>query len=234
MTPNKPSKINGVPIPHDASLEELLEQIKAPAPDCAPAYIALGCRSEPSALYSLLEATKNEDWHVRRVAAAALRYCPLGRRALPALELLLSDDQNEVIRTTCETMGVLGIMSERLIYLLQVRDEPKTRATALKVLDKLGQRQIFDYVVKVYERETFPEVREAAAAYLLKYVTEENWRDLFDLLVSDVQSQMRVRACGLVKKYGDSSCVDEISDLLTDDDDKVRKAAYTVLTELNI
>ncbi|GAB4323262.1 MAG: hypothetical protein Kow0059_18560 [Candidatus Sumerlaeia bacterium] len=231
MSPPRPATLNGVPVPHDAPLEELLEQMRAEAPACGPAFIALGCRSDPQAFFALLEATKEQDWQKRRLAAAALRFHPMGKRALPALELLVTDEVPQVACTACETMGELGLMSERLIYLLQLTD-PKVRAAALTALTRLGQRQLFSYVLKVFERETFPEPREAAAAFLMQFADESNWRELFRCWSRDVQPVMRARACALANRFATADDLDLVNDLLEDKDPAVRKAAYEVIVKM--
>lgn len=231
MTPDKPSKLNGVDVPHDAPTGELLEQIKGPSPDCGPAFIALGCRPDSEAFYALVNATKDDDWHKRRFAAAALRFHPMGKRALPAIEALLTDEHQQVIWTTCDTMAALGLMSERLIYLLQTND-PKARTAALKALVKLDQKQVFPYVLKVFERETFSEPREAAATYLMHFVNESNWRNLVTQWSKDVQPSIRVKAVALTVKHGKPGDIDLVNDLLEDKDPNVRRAAYQALLKL--
>lgn len=231
MTTTKPSSLNGAPIPHEAATEELLELIKAPPPDCGPAFIALGCRQDPQALYALINATKDSDWQKRRFAAAALRYHPAGKRALPAIEPLLTDEKPEVVSAASETMAELGLMSERLVYLLQL-DNPKTRTAALKALTKLGHKQVFAYVLKVFERETFPEPRDAAAAFLEQFADDSNWHGLAKQWAKDVQPGVRVKAVHLVAKHGTTKDVDLVSDMLDDKDMNVRRAAYQALVKL--
>lgn len=230
---DKPSQVNGIPVPYSAGVEKLLGIIESKSDERWAAFVALGFCEDDEAMNALFEYAGSHDWSIRRAAAQALGTHPCTERSLTVLRSLLSDESEYVVRTACEALASVQDHHSRSLILALVRSEDSsTRAAALRALQNIWGDEAFSQVLDIFDHDPDEEVRKEAAWTLRAAPTPSNWMQLFDRFAGDRMHHRRVWACELAGEFGDKSIVARLLPLCQDNDGHVRKAAERTLSYL--
>lgn len=230
---DKPSQVNGIPVPYTAGVDELREIIESKSDERWAAFVALGYCEEEEALETLLEYAGSRDWSIRRAAAEALSTHPCIERSLTVLRSLLSDESEYVVRTACEALASIQDHHSRGLILELIRSkDSSTRAVALRALQVIWGDEAFSLVLDLFDHDPEEEVRREAGWSLRAAANPSNWMQLFERFVGDRMHHHRVWACELAEEFGDKSIVARLRPLCQDEDGHVRKAADRALKRL--
>jgi HEAT repeat protein len=223
---NKPSAINGLPVPYGAAVADLMHRIDTMPHMQAAAFAALAYSSDPASIDAILAYIDSTDWTVRRIALEALGHHEQAHLFEQKIVGCLADPCEYVVRTACQSVEDLGLHSahERLLFLLRHPQET-TRECAVRALKSIWQSADFGLVLNCFRHDPSVSVRKDAAWTLVHNVTAENWQVLFDIWKSDPISRHRVFACEIAQKFSGTDCLDALHALAVDPDGHVRKAA---------
>jgi HEAT repeat protein len=222
----RPLKVNGIVVPYNARLSELREMAFRPWPDSWVAIEALAAKRGPKSLAILIQLTRSEDSHIRRLAIEAIGRHECGVQAGDVILALLSDPVGYVARTACEAAGELRLQAahDKVLALINSADA-STQQTALGILEVLWQPADFPAVFERYERDRSEEVRKRAAWTLRARADSENWLRLFNAWSKDSRADHRTWAGELMGEFGNPGHRDLLAPLVHDGDAHVRKAA---------
>jgi hypothetical protein len=205
MATINPAVWNGVPVPYEAPLAELLATAQQPGPQAWAAIRALAAKPEAEALAALARLARSADPQVRRSAIEALGLHLSGRAASEVIGQALQESDPLTVRAAIDAATRLGLDSahERVLGLINTSD-PATRLAALRALEALWQPQDFEAVFERYRRDPSDAVRKQAAWTLRRNVGAEHWAQLFATWSSDPLPRHRVWACQLAALRGSS------------------------------
>lgn len=222
----RPPIWDGVPVPYEASLEELARLLRRPAPERWVAFVALAHRPGEAALALLREEATSEDPHVRRIALEAIGVHPQGRRLREMVCAGLEDEAPFVIRTACRAAARLELCEaqDALIRLVQIADDA-TRVAALQALRHLRAESAFGPALGLFDSAASDTVRKEAAWTLRALASPHTWRGLFEMWRSDPLPRHRVWACELAEEHRAADKLPELRGLRDDPDGHVRKRA---------
>jgi HEAT repeat protein len=218
--------VQGDVVPIDASVEELIERITQG--DAAEKdFYALAAKDEPRAAEAIFHATGHHDWRVRRLATEVLGVRDFGQGAVQRLIALLADSSEYVVRTACETLGILADPSAHDAVLALLKSPlPYTREVAVRSLCTLFVPEDFETLLHVSNRDPAREVRTAAAECLYNRESGAHWRELFGQWFGDHSyHHKRVWACRLAERFGTSETIVLLEEMEHDENGHVRWAA---------
>jgi len=222
----KPSQLNGIPIPYDTSVAELENMMRAPAPQCWVAIIALGHIPGLESLGLLAQQLTSSDPYVRRAALEAIGFHPEGDKLEQDVLRCFRHSSDVVSREACRTSASLrlGSAHDNVVALFGASSE-STRLTAVAALSKLWHATDLDKLITVFQYDRSEKVRKEAAWVLRAHATPDNCQVLFHLWWADAVSRHRKWACELAAAF-DVQCIEKQLDMLTNDPDgHVRRAA---------
>lgn len=231
---SKPSQAFGVPVPYDASVDELRERLGMPGPLAWAACLALGYKPEPEAVSLLAEMAKNQDWSLRNLAVQGLGTHPQGAQAAELVINALADPVQQIVRTACDAAARLKLRAARarLIALL-ASAEPQMRFHAVRALGELWSPEDHGSVWALSRKDKEEFVRKEAERTLRRTASEQTWHRLFDLWKLDPLPRLRVWACELLCEFGQSSDLPELRRLVRDRNAHVRRAAELAAEKRN-
>ena len=229
----RPELVNGRTVPYGESLLTLQTMLGKEMPEPLLACLALGHRSDREAFEILVGLFEAKDWVIRRTAAEAVRFHPLGFHAASQLINLLHDPSRYVIRTTCETLSLLKIAgSHDYIVNLLTTDDSYTREVALRSIVHLWQEKDFERILDIFKYDQSARVRKEAAYILKSNANSHNWKELSVMWAQDSLPCYRVWAAELAGEFGDQSVLTILRSLADDNDGHVHKAALVSLKRL--
>ena len=233
MSTDRPSEKFNCPIPYDAPIEILKQQIGTPGPSAWVAFIALAFHPNTEAISLLVEYANHSDWTYRRISIESIGLSPKATSLSHILVGALDDQNSYVIQTACDTIAKnkLKEANDKVCQLLLSTD-PNIRRSALLTLADIWQPSCFRKVVNLFQTERNETVRKEAAWTLRKQVDKTSWRELFELWQRDSLSRHRLFACEIAEEFGNNAVRDKITMLLNDKDGHVIKAATRVLQKL--
>ncbi|MCP4643768.1 MAG: HEAT repeat domain-containing protein [bacterium] len=222
--------VNGVVVPHEASVADLAAMLKLPPPECWAAMKALGIKSTQESLDVLAAQISSDDPYVRRAALEAVGDHSDGT-CLEGQVLKCFDDTSQlVVRQACATAATLGLASghDQVAALLEAPSEA-TRCKAIAAISVLWKSSDFDMLVKLYCNDHENSVRKDAAWVLYEHVTSDTCRRLFELYCADSIPRHRGWACELCARFKMSGVDGTLERLTQDSDGHVRSAAQAAL-----
>jgi HEAT repeat protein len=233
MENTKPQILNRVPIPHEASIEDLRNMIATPGPKAWAAVRALADKAEPDALMALVELTHSADAHLRRAGVEAIGMHAAGQMASEVVCGLLHDEQGFVVRSAIAAAVKLNLRAahERVLNLATASDE-NTRLEALRGLADLWEVSDFQPVFDRYLHDRSEDVRRQAAWTLQQNVESDCWQRLFAAWSTDALARHRVWACQLAERFGSKALLPGLHLLQRDVDGHVRNAARRAVNQL--
>lgn len=209
----------------EASFESLATRVEQT--DCTEViFYALAMKDDARVLGVLLQASDHHDWRIRRLAAEVFGVREFGEAARQRLVALLADSSEYVVRTACETLGILEEQTahDPICALLQ-SSEPATRAQAVRSLRALFRAEDYETLLRVSERDRSRAVGVQAAECLYAHETGTHWRELFGLWSHGEYHHKRVWACRLALRFGDAGVLAPLKEMQQDGDGHVRRAA---------
>jgi len=229
----RPSHLNGVPVPYDAPVSVLRDAASKPGPAAWASILALGHHGAGEAHDVLLRLAGSPDWRCRRAALEAISFHARSESAHDLFLAALRDESAFVARAACEIVGRLGIASARarVLSLLGSEHAAVRRAAVSAIADLLAVDD-FDRVLRVFREDPSPETRREAAWALRKNAGPGTWRRLVETWAEDELPRHRVWACELAGEFGDRSVRRKLEVLTEDPDGHVRKAANRALGRL--
>jgi HEAT repeat protein len=233
MEYSEPQTWNGIPIPREASIEELRNIIGTPGPQAWAAVRALVDKAEPDALTALVELTQSNDLHLRRAGVEAIGIHALGQSASDVVCRLLHDQQSFVVRSAIEAAARLNLRAahEQVLNLTEASDD-STRLQALRGLASLWEGSDFEPVFDRYLHDPSDGVRRQAAWTLRQNADADCCLRLFAAWSIDPLGRHRAWACQLAEWFGSKALLPELDRLRRDADGHVRKAAIRAADRL--
>src|SRR5262245_31264848 len=215
-----------LPVPYDATVDELRRALKPAGPRAWGAFEALASKTCPESLAVLVRAAKEQDDHLRLSPLRAIGGHALGRQAAQAVVDAFTDSSPLVVRTVCGAAAALGLHQahDHVVRLLDDTDR-LTRDAAVRALFRLWSPTDFDPVLRIHRVDQSIDLRRIAAFVLNYHADSTTWRALFDLWVKDPFPRHRTWACDLAACFGGKGVAECIRPLLTDGNGHVRKAA---------
>ncbi len=191
------------------------------------------------AIGTLIEALKDDEWKVRKVAAdilGQLRYpeelsSQGDRRAVEALREALSDGSQEVRRAAVDALARIGgtEVGHPLAYCLSDED-PVIRLKAATELWKVGDNQVVEPLLEALADPSW-EVQMAVATALGQLGDQRAVKPLLNALKTP-HWQLRWRAAAALGWLGDEQTVKPLLRSLEDETSLVRSAACESLGRL--
>jgi len=233
VTDFKPPILNGVPIPYDASVDELRKMVNLPRPDAWVAIRSLAEKSEPEALEILISLTRSKDWRFRRSAVEAIGISSLGHKSQEIVCNLLSDPSSYVVRAAIEAAATqkFSCAHNEILKLIKATEE-NTRIVALRALMDLWQPSDFDLIFDRYSHDLSDRVKKQAAWTIHENLDSQNWRKVFLAWINDPIPRHRIWACEIAEKFGNRSDLTALQALINDPNGHVRRAARIVSERL--
>jgi HEAT repeat protein len=178
------------------------------------------------ALKALSSAAKSSDQFLRRTAVEVIGRHPRGRELQAIILDALTDTSGYVVRTACDVIGhwKLAEAHDRVRALL-ADASGATRQTALRTLGSVWVDEDLSLVFQVYSKDCETDVRREAASVLRQRATSTNWQPLFDAFRLDELARHRSWACELAEAFSAAESLPMLSELASDVDGHVRKAA---------
>lgn len=198
----KPSDINGEPVPYGAPLSRLAEIVKSPGPGAWAAFVAIAYDESREALDLLVKLTRDDDATIRRAAVEAIRYHRDGASAGGRAAELALDDNKTVALAAAETASYLKLQKiHGQILILLKSNDPTIRERAVRMFEKIWIDGDFEVLLEMLKSDRSDAVRKESAMILFARVDADHWRSLFDIFVSDRVPRHRVFACELVARF---------------------------------
>ncbi|MDD5629414.1 MAG: HEAT repeat domain-containing protein [Elusimicrobia bacterium] len=222
----KPAQAFGVPVPYEATLEELRARLDLPGPPAWAACLALGCKPGPEALDLLARLAKHTEWSLRNLAVQGLGTHPLGAQAAELIVAALADPVQLIVRTACDAAGRLRLAAARpRLTALLASPEPQVRFHAVRALGEVWTPEDHAAVWTLSRKDKAEFVRKEAERTLRRTAAEQTWRRLCDRWKLDAAPRLRVAACELLGEFAQSGDLPELRRLVRDRNAHVRKAA---------
>lgn len=190
----------------------------------------LGQLAGPETVPILVEALKDKDNRVRRVAARALG--PHGDSyGVQALIAALNDTDKKVRGSAARSLGQLGDPASVPTLTSVLKDEDKdVRRAAADALRALGERSAVSYLIDAL-RDTDSQVRSAAAQALRELEDSDADQALINAL-NDKDRFVRSTAAYALGRIKDSTAIQPLIAALQDEDKHVCQAAAWALERL--
>lgn len=191
-------------------------------------------RNGAAALKLLADAAGDSDQFVRRTAIETIGRHPQGRSLHTLILTALSDPSGYVVRTACEVVSKWE-MSEAhdLVFSLLTNPVAATRESALHALGVIWRNTDFPVAFSIYAKDREIRVRRGAAWVLYRRADLDSWRSLFDAFAADKLARHRQWACELAQNFSGRQVKPLLSQLLSDPDGHVRKAAARAIETLS-
>jgi HEAT repeat protein len=223
---NRPTIINGVLVPYDASIEDLSMIVATNHQQLLPAIIALAHIPGQESLRLLGKYLKDKDPYLRRAALEGLPYHPQNRNLEKDIILCFNDQSEYVVRTACDTAAILSLSSaHEPIMRLLTSSSPSTREVSARALASLWLPTDMAPLIASFKEEKNERVRRQLAWTMREHVTGDNWRTVFSLFVADRVARHRKWACEIANEFNPSLVRNDLERLASDPDGHVRKAA---------
>jgi HEAT repeat protein len=230
---DRPQTWNTIPVPYDATVQELVRQAQGAAPDRWAAFVALAYCGDEAALDFLRESAESRDPHVRRIAAEAIGARPDGSRLESTILSLLSDSHGVVVRAACEAAGQhhLAQCNAVILRLLDTADA-STREVAVRTLRSLWSETDCDRVLETFTSDPDQKVRKEAAWTLREVASPSTWQRLFAVWQANPLPRHRRWAAELAAAFGDEDVLPQLRRLAADTDGHVRDQATDAIRAL--
>ena len=186
----------------------------------------LKSREDAEALKALAAAAKSTDQFLRRSAVEVIGLHPRGRELQSIILDALTDMSGYVVRTACDVVErcELAEAHDRVRALLTDASEA-TRQRAVRTLGSIWVDEDFPLIFRIYSNDSEIDVRREAAWVLRQRATSANWQPLFDAFRLDELARHRLWACELAEAFSGAEILPMLSELASDVDGHVRKAA---------
>jgi HEAT repeat protein len=194
----------------------------------------LGSREDAGALKALAEAAAVEDQFLRRTAMDAIGRHPQGRELRTIILSAFGDPSEYVVRTACEVVAQWELNeAHELVVALLANPSKATREAAIRALGTIWVDADFPLIFRIYTNASEIDVRREAAWVLRRRVTFPHWRTLFDAFYVDELPRHRKWACELAENFSGPDILPLLSQLSSDVDGHVRKAASQAIRTLS-
>lgn len=230
---NRPTRLNGITIPYNTPVPDLVRAASKPGPEAWAAVVALGHDESGEAYDVLLRLAASPDWCYRRAALEAIAVHVRSHDAHTLFCAALKDESPYVVRTACEITGSHRITQahSRVCGLLSSSDQ-RTREVAVGAITKLWTDDDFDRLLKLFRDDASLVVQRKAAWALRENVCRRTWRELVEWWKKDALPRHRTWACEIAGDFGDTSVKEDLEVLAKDRDGHVRKAANRALEKV--
>jgi len=186
----------------------------------------LGAREDAGALELLADAAASSDQFLRRTAIEVIGHHRHGRELRALILGALEDGSEYVQRTACEVVAQWALSEAHgAVVALLASSSQSTRRVAVRTLGAIWQDADFPPVLHIYAAASETEIRREAAWVLRQHATLARWRTLFDAFSTDELPRHRQWACELAETFSASNIIPALSQLLSDRDGHVRRAA---------
>jgi HEAT repeat protein len=194
----------------------------------------LALQEDAAALNALANAAGVEDQFIRRTATEAIGRHPDGRELRSIILRALQDPSEYVVRTACDVVARWALQeAHELVVGLVTNPSAATQQSAIRALGTIWIEADFSMMFRIYSNASENEVRREAAWVLRQRATSAHWRTLFDAFQVDELARHRQWACELAEKFSDPKFLPALSQLSSDVDGHVRKAASKAIQALS-
>jgi HEAT repeat protein len=185
-------------------------------------------------LTSLADAAALDDQFLRRTAIEVIGRHPQGRELRATVLSALADPSEYVVRTACEVVAQWGLSEahEPVLALLTTASKA-TRQAAIRALGAVWVSEDFSLIFRIYADASDIELRKEAAWVLRQRASSADYRTLFNAFCLDELPRHRQWACELAEKFLGSEILEALSQLASDTDGHVRKAASQAIRTIS-
>lgn len=122
---HRPSNWNGVPVRHDAKVEELERELQVSGTRAWAAFTVLSRRPDPRALETLRRCIASSDWRFHRSALGAPVHHPMARAREHLFLQGLHDESVNVVRAACRAVAVYRLgLARAHDRVIGIHDDP--------------------------------------------------------------------------------------------------------------
>lgn len=186
----------------------------------------LKSREGIEALNALASAAKSSDQFLRHTAVEVIGQHPQGRELQSIILAALADTSGYVARTACHVVERWNLIEAHDSVRALLGDAlGATRKSAIHALGSIWIDADFPPVFTIYSKDSEIDVRREAAWVLRRRATAANWQLFFCAFRLDELARHRSWACELAEVFSGPEILPMLSELVSDVDGHVRKAA---------